>query len=251
MKIINCCRRAVINLLCSKPPKQPRSFLRTSLRVDMALPAEPEAAWTCRRRRRRAEAAIAVAAGTNEHAESADPTDPRRWSTRPDISRLSNNVPLVKHNHGRTNHPMSNTAPINCLANESTGPSTARPSDGWTNRHHEIHPQAYWRIPFQPQDLPIHDLSLDDGHLTSPQGGNKSSHSWMKERKQKIHHYQRHLKGPLCSSFLFCICVEEGEKNEINRNCSQQARCPSSSAPCVLMHHQVISMSIMVASTTV
>ena len=49
------------------PPKQPRSFLRTSLRAQRAPVDEPEAPWTCRKLHHRAELASAVAAGTNQH----------------------------------------------------------------------------------------------------------------------------------------------------------------------------------------
>ncbi|KAM7371604.1 hypothetical protein PAMP_008823 [Pampus punctatissimus] len=73
---------------------QPRSFRRTSLRVDRQPADELEAAWTCRKRRHRAEAASAAGAGTNQQNESADPTNFQLRSTRPDIIRLSNNVLL-------------------------------------------------------------------------------------------------------------------------------------------------------------
>lgn len=113
------CRNSFIVVLLN--PKQPRSFLRTSLRVEWEPVDELEVAWTCRKLHHRAEASSAAHAGTNQHNESADPTNLQLRSTRPDFIQLSNNVPLVRPNHGQTDYPVSNTAPINCLANETTG----------------------------------------------------------------------------------------------------------------------------------
>lgn len=90
--------------------QQPRSCLKTSLRVDPAPVEEPAAAWTCRKLHRRAEVASAAGAGTN----TAPASHQSRRFDQPDQllpKPCSDQLPYDQHS---TNKLLANEWPVNC-----------------------------------------------------------------------------------------------------------------------------------------
>lgn len=167
---------------------QPRSCLKTSLRVDPALEEEPGVAWTCRKLHHRAEVASAAAVGTNTATHPLIQPIPQLRSTRPVTTNpRPDQLPSEQHS---TNELLANEWPVNCQT----------PSPQWfqlmnQSAEQEIHPLESC---FKHPDFPIHLLVKDTRrHLRG-----KNSQSWRKTKSAIPG-----LWGPSYSPWFFSICA--------------------------------------------
>lgn len=210
---------------------QPRSCLKTSLRVDRALEEEPGVAWTCRKLHHRAEVASAAAVGTNTATHPLIQPIPQLRSTRPVTTNpRPDQLPSEQHS---TNELLANEWPVNCQT----------PSPQWfqlmnQSAEQEIHPLESC---FKHPDFPIHLLVKDTRrHLRG-----KNSQSW-KKTKSAI----PGLWGPSYSPWFFSICAV-GKKKIKQEGILAGWPCPLSFTTFFLKQHTFLKYFLHAAAFSV